>query len=235
MFRLSWEPSMKRTVDSVMTAEVVAVRPLTPFRDMVRLLEQHRISALPVVDDAGQVVGIVSEADLLVKEGYPHGAEDAGSLDAIHYRRRLGKATGTTAAEVMAAPVTTVAARTTVVDAARLMVLQGIKRLPVVDEQGKLVGIVTRADLLKVFLRPDPAIGWEVEHDIVGDHFGFAPGTIQVQVRGGVVSLRGEMERRSQVPALIRQVQAVEGVVEVDAQLTWRINDQITTAPWPVA
>jgi len=172
MIRLSWGPGMKHTVESVMTAEVVAIRPSSPFRDLVRLLQQHRISALPVVDDAGRPVGIVSEADLLVKEGYPHGAEDAGMVDAIRYRRRLGKAAGATAAEVMAAPVITVAVDTSVVEAARLMVCQGVKRLPVVDEQGRLAGVVTRSDLLKVFLRPDPAIGWEVEHDVIHDRCG---------------------------------------------------------------
>jgi CBS domain-containing protein len=231
---------MKHTVESVMTAEVVAIRPSSPFRDLVRLLQQHRISALPVVDDAGRPVGLVSEADLLVKEGYPHGAEDAGMVDAIRYRRRLGKAAGATATEVMAAPVITapvitIAVGTSVVEAARLMVRQGVKRLPVVDAQGRLAGIVTRSDLLKVFLRPDPAIGWEVEHDVVRDRLGFAPGAVRVKVRGGVVRLRGEVERRSQVPALVRHVQAVEGVVDVDAQLTWRIDDQIKTAPWPIA
>ena len=226
---------MKHTVDSVMTVEVVAVRPSTPFRDLVRLLERHRISALPVIDDDGRPVGIVSEADLLVKEGYPHGAQDVGMVDAVRYRRRLGKALGATAAEVMAAPVLTVTVGASVVDAARLMVREGVKRLPVVDDEGKLAGIVTRADLLKVFLRPDPAIGWEVEHEVVRERLGFAPGSVGVEVRDGVVSLRGEVERRSQVPALIRHVQAVEGVVEVDAQLTWRIDDQVKTAPWPVA
>ncbi len=226
---------MKRTVESVMTDEVVAVRPATPFRELVRLLEQHRISALPVVDDTGRLVGIVSEADLLVKEGYPHGAQDAGMVEAIRYRGRLGKAAGASAAEVMAAPVITVVAGTPVADAARLMVRQGVKRLPVLDEQGGLAGIVTRTDLLKVFLRPDPAICWEVEHDIVGDRLGLAPGTIRVSVRGGVVSLSGQVERRSQAIALVGQVQAVEGVVKVDAQLAWRIDDQIKTAPWPVA
>lgn len=226
---------MKHTVDSVMTVEVVAVRPSTPFRDLVRLLERHRISALPVVDDDGRPVGIVSEADLLVKEGYPHGAQDVGMVDAVRYRRRLSKALGATAAEVMAAPVLTVAVGASVVDAARLMVREGVKRLPVVDDEGKLAGIVTRADLLKVFLRPDPAIGWEVEHEVVRERLGFAPGSVGVEVRDGVVSLRGEVERRSQVPALIRHVQAVEGVVEVDAELTWRVDDQVKTAPWPVA
>lgn len=226
---------MEHTVESVMTAEVVTARPSSPFRELVRLLAQHRISALPVTDDDGRLVGIVSEADLLVKEGYPHGAEDAGVVDAIRHRRRLGKAAGACAAEVMAAPVISVPPGTSVANAARLLVRMGVKRLPVVDADGRLAGIVTRSDLLKVFLRPDPAIRWEVEHDVVCGRLAIAAGDVQVEVRDGVVSLRGGVERRSQVPPLVRQVQAVEGVVAVNAQLTWRIDDQTRTAPWPVA
>jgi CBS-domain-containing membrane protein len=225
---------MRHTVESVMTAEVVTVRPATAFRELVRLLEQHRISALPVVDDTGRLVGIVSEADLLIKEGYPHGTGDVGTVQAVRHHRRLGKAAGTCAAEVMAAPVITVPTGTAVADAARLMVRLGVKRLPVVDTTGALVGIVTRADLLKVFLRPDPAIRWEVEHDLVRGKLGIPAGEVQVEVRGGVVALRGELERRSQLAALVRQVQAVEGVVAVDAQLGWRVDDQMMTTPWPV-
>ncbi len=226
---------MEHKVESVMTAEVVTVRPSTPFHELVRLLEQHRVSALPVTDDSGRLVGIVSEADLLIKEGYPHGADDVGLVDAIRYRGRLGKAPGTCAAEVMTEPVITVPLGTTVVAAARLMIRLGVKRLPVVDAQGGLVGVVTRSDLLRVFLRPDPAIRWEVEREVVRGRLGLGPGSVQVEVRDGAVGLRGEVERRSQVPALIRHVQAVEGVVEVDARLTWRIDDLVKTAPWPVA
>jgi CBS domain-containing protein len=226
---------MRHTVESVMTAEVITARPSSPFLELVGLLGQHRISALPVTDDSGRLVGIVSEADLLVKQGYPHGAQDAGLVDAIRHRGQLGKAAGTTAAEVMTRRVVGVPLGTPVVHAARLMVRLGVKRLPVVDAVGRLVGIVTRADLLKVFLRPDLAIRWEVEHDVIGGRMGLAAGEVQVGVRDGAVALHGEVERRSQVTALVRQVQAVEGVVEVDGGLTWRVDDQMETAPWPVA
>src|SRR6266498_1233757 len=99
---------MEHTVEAVMTSEVVTARPSTPFHELVRLLEQCHISALPVLDDSGRLVGIVSEADLLLKAGYPHGATDAGPVDAARDRRRLDKAAATRAAEVMAAPVSTV-------------------------------------------------------------------------------------------------------------------------------
>jgi CBS domain-containing protein len=180
-------------------------------------------------------VGIVSEDDLLIKEGYPHGAADASPADVARYRKRLDKAAGTRAGEVMAAPVSSVPLGTLVADTVRLMLRLDVKRLPVVDARGRLAGIVTRSDLLKVFLRPDPAVRWEVDHDIIRGEFGIADGTVQVEVRDGVVGLRGQVGRRGQVAALVRRVQAVDGVAQVDAQLlSWRIDDQVTTAARPV-
>ena len=226
---------MEHKVESVMTDEVVTARPSTSFHELVRLLDKHRISALPIVDDDGRLVGLVSEADLLVKEGYPHGGEDAGLVDAVRCRRRLDKAAGTRAADVMTRQVITVPLGTPVAKAARLLVRMGVKRLPVVDAQGRLTGIVTRCDLLKVFLRPDPAIHWDVEHEVVRGKLGITPGDVRIQVRDGAVTLLGAVERRSQVPALVRQAQAVDGVIEVDARLTWRVDDQAPTAAWPLA
>ncbi len=223
---------MEHTVEAVMTSQVVTARPATPFHELVRLLEQHHISALPVVDDSGRLVGIVSEDDLLIKEGYPHGATDASPVAAARDRRRLDKAAATRAAQLMAAPVRTVPLGMLVADAVRLMLRLDLKRLPVVDARGRLAGIVARSDLLKVFLRPDPAVDWEVDHDIVRGEFGIAVGAVQVEVRDGVVGLRGQVERRGQGAALVRRVQAVDGVVEVDARLLgWRIDDQVSTAP----
>src|SRR6266540_2583024 len=110
---------MEHTVEAVMTSEVVTAQPSTPFQELVRLLEQCHISALPVVDDSGRLVGIVSGANMLIKEGYPHGATDASPVDAARYRKRLDKAAGTRAAELMAAPVSTVPLGTLIADACR--------------------------------------------------------------------------------------------------------------------
>jgi len=226
---------MEHPVEAVLTSQVVTARPATPFHELVRLLEQCQISALPVVDDSGRLVGIVSEADLLIKEGYPHGVTDASPVDAARYRKRLDKAAGTRAGEVMAAPVSTVPLGTLVADAVRLMLRLDVKRLPVVDARGGLAGMVARSDLLKVFLRPDPAVRWEVDHDIVRGEFGIAPAPVQVEVRDGVVRLRGRVERRGQVAALVRRVQAVDGVAQVDTRLLgWRIDDQMPIASRPV-
>src|SRR5262245_51523847 len=226
--------TMQHRIESVMTAEVVTASPATPFRELVHLLERHRISAVPVVDQDRKLVGIVSEADQLVKEGYPHGDDDAGMTGTPPHRPRPDKAAGICALDVMTRQVVSVPLDTEVAAAARLMLRLGVKRLPVVDDQGRLVGIVTRGDLLKVFLRPDPSISWEVRHEIVEGRMGLPGDDVAVEVRHGVVSLTGQVQRRSQIGELVRQVQAVDGVVAVDARLTWRDDDMARLAPWPV-
>jgi len=226
---------MEHRIESVMTTEVVTARPSTPFRELVDLLQRKRISALPVVDQDDRLVGIVSEADLLVKQGYPHGGDDVGVVHALRHRQRLGKAAGICALDVMTRQVVSVPVGTEVAAAARLMIRLGIKRLPVVDGQGRLAGIVTRGDLLKVFLRPDQAISWEVAHEIVQGRIGIPRGAVAVQTRNGMVSLTGQVERRSQVTELVRQVQAVHGVVSVDARLTWNVDDVTPMAAWLIA
>ena len=226
---------MEHRIESVMTTEVVTARPSTPFRELVDLLQRKRISALPVVDQDDRLVGIVSEADLLVKQGYPHGGDDVGLVHALRHRQRLGKAAGICALDVMTRQVVSVPVGTEVAAAARLMIRLGIKRLPVVDGQGRLAGIVTRGDLLKVFLRPDQAISWEVAHEIVQGRIGIPRGAVAVETRNGMVSLTGQVERRSQVTELVRQVQAVHGVVSVDARLTWNVDDVTPMAAWLIA
>jgi CBS domain-containing protein len=226
---------MEQRIEAVMTTQVITATPATPFRELVELLGQRRISALPVVDDDRRVVGIVSEADLLIKEAYPHGGSDASMLEALRHPRRFGKGVGTCAAEVMTRRVVTVPVGMPLAAAARLMIRLGIKRLPVVDEQGRLAGIVTRGDLLKAFLRPDPAIAWGIRHDILRDRFPNFGAHVEVEVHDGTVGLTGGLERRSQVDALVRAVQAVEGVAAVNAQLTWETDDVAAMATWPIA
>jgi CBS domain-containing protein len=216
---------MEQTIQAVMTTKVITATPATPFRELVELLEHNRISALPVIDQQRRVVGIVSEADLLIKQAYPHGDRDAGTLQALRHPHQFGKAEATSASQVMTSKVVTVPVGTPVAAAARLMIRLGIKRLPVVDDQGRLAGIATRADLLKAFLRPDPAVAWEIEHSVLEGRFGQAAAGVQVVVRDGMVGLTGGLKRRSQVNALVRAVQAVEGVAGVNAQLTWETED----------
>jgi CBS domain-containing protein len=142
---------MRRKVEDVMTTKVVTVEQEAPFKTIVRLLEEHRISAVPVVDKHAVVVGVVSEADLLAKERYPHGRSGLGAVEGPWNRAALHKAEGVIAAELMSSPPVTVQLGSTIAEAARLAAGAGVKRLPVVDGQRRLVGIVTRSDLLKVF------------------------------------------------------------------------------------
>jgi CBS domain-containing protein len=225
---------MEQKIEAVMTTKVVTATPATTFRELVELLERNRVSALPVIDDDRRVVGIVSEADLLIKQGYPRGDSDAGMLEALRHPRRFGKGEGTRADEVMTRKVVTVPLGTAVAAAARLMIRLGIKRLPVVDDQGKLAGIATRGDLLKAFLRPDPAVAWEIRHSVLDDRFGEQAAGVEVVVHDGMVALSGRLQRRSQVNAVVRAVQAVEGVAGVNAQLTWEIDDVFAISSWSI-
>jgi CBS-domain-containing membrane protein len=152
---------MARSVQEVMTRDVVTVSPSTPFKRVVQLLHDHRISAVPVVDADGCMLGIVSEADLVLKE--ERRPSEAAPLFGRASRRRLrAKGAGTLATHCMTAPAVTVAPSASLGAVARLLHRRGIRHLPVVDRDGRLVGIVTRRDLLTVFLRRDE----EIHHEI---------------------------------------------------------------------
>jgi CBS-domain-containing membrane protein len=220
------EDTMRRTVQDVMTREVVAVRGLTPFKELVRLLNAHRITALPVLDDAGRVViGVVSETDLALKEVTPLREAHTPVFATAQHRSERAKAAGLTAAELMTAPAVTVGPEEPVAAAARRMHDRNLKRLPVVDHSGALVGIVTRADLLKVFLRSDEELRFDVLDHVAGDLLRLPAGTVEAEVRDGVVRLAGRVRLRSQALTLEQLTGAVDGVVAVQSRLTWRVDD----------
>jgi CBS domain-containing protein len=224
---------MRRKVEDVMTTAVVTVQQSTPFKAIVRLLEEQRISAVPVVDEHGTVVGVVSEADLLAKERYPHGRNGLSAVEGLRNRTALHKAEGVIAAELMSSPPVTARLGSTIGEAARLAASAGVKRLPVVDGQGRLVGIVTRSDLLKVFMRPDQEIRLEVA-EVIKPGIWASPLTVEVSVTDGVVRLRGQVQRRSYVALLTRMAEAVDGVVKVERELGWDIDDTVLP-PLPAA
>jgi CBS-domain-containing membrane protein len=217
---------MRRTVQDVMTREVVAVQGPTPFKELVRLLNEHRITALPVLDDAGRiVVGVVSETDLALKEVTPLREAHTPVFETAQHRSEQTKAAGLTAADLMTAPAVTVGPDELVAAAARRMHDREVKRLPVVDHSGALVGIVTRADLLKVFLRSDEELRFEVLDQVAGDLLRLPPGTVGVEVDHGLVHLTGRVRLRSQALTLEQVTGAVDGVVAVESRLTWRVDD----------
>ncbi|MER5601043.1 CBS domain-containing protein [Streptomyces sp. NPDC002265] len=206
------------SVSDVMSQTVVAVGRDAPFKEIVRTMEQWKVSAMPVLEGEGRVVGVVSEADLLPKEEF---RDEEQSLS--QQRRRLldvAKAGATTAGELMSTPAVTVHPDATLAQAARIMAVRHVKRLPVVDGIGMLQGIVSRADLLKVFLRSDEEIEDEVRRTVVSCLFpGFSHG-VHVSVQEGVVTLRGHIRDTSLISVAVRLAHAVEGVVDVEPQLT---------------
>jgi CBS domain-containing protein len=226
---------MKPTVSDVMTRTVVVVRDSAPFKDVVRRMQEFRVSAVPVVDDEDRLVGIVSEADLILKED-PEFEEGGHLFEGAHHRHDRQKAAGLVARELMTAPVFSVGPDATLGDAARLMHRKAVKRLPVVNGGGRILGIISRADLLKVFLREDAEIAHEVREDVIRRTLWIDPDTVTVTVRDGVVTLDGQLERRSLIPVLDRLVSEVEGVVGVTQHLSFVVDDTVPTSeirlPW---
>ncbi|MFB7667719.1 CBS domain-containing protein [Kitasatospora sp. NPDC056138] len=213
-----------RTVHDVMTHEVVTARPDTPFKEIVALFHRNDITALPVVDDQGSPLGMVSEADLIRKTAVlpdPEGRTAGRWLDA-HDRAR---AEAETAGGLMTSPAVTARPAWSIPEAARAMAKHDLKRLPVVDEIGRLVGIVSRCDLLQVFLRHDGAIRDEITHDVLGQTLWLAPGDVQVTVHEGVVTLTGRLPRKSLVQVTEQLCRSVDGVVAVHQSLEWTEDD----------
>jgi CBS-domain-containing membrane protein len=218
-------------VRDVMTREVVTVDEEASFKEMAATMAERRVSALPVLDQDGRVAGIVSEADLLLKEEFPEGPTGGRLFRGRRQRVERAKAAGNTAAELMTTPAVTVGPDATVTEAARLLHQHGIKRMPVVDPAGPLLGIVSRAALLKVFLRSDPEIAQEVRQDVLVRAMWVNPDTVTVEVRDGVVILTGQLERRSLVPIIVSLVHGLDGVVDVVDRLTFEVDDSPIMVP----
>ncbi|GGR96578.1 hypothetical protein GCM10010269_39290 [Streptomyces humidus] len=207
-------------VSDVMTRTVAAVGRGAAFKEMVQLMQDWRISALPVIEGEGRVVGVVSEADLLPKEEFRDSDPDRRTQ--LRRLADLAKAGAVTAGELMTSPALTVRPDTTLAQAARTMARAKVKRLPVVDELGLLQGVVSRADLLKVFLRTDEEIAEEVRREVVSYLFPTPASDVRVEVADGVVKLVGQVRDLSLVPVAARLIRAVEGVVDVDFDLARR-------------
>lgn len=212
----------KRRVEDVMTTSVVTVDRITPYKEIARLLAEHRISGAPVLTMGRYVAGVVSEADLLVVEDANVRRDRMG--DRGWHVRWPGRRTphwGVTAGELMTAPAVTVKRHAPIASAARLMNTHHIRRLPVVGDDGKLIGIVTRRDLLSVFLRPDQDIAADV-HELLDDVLHADPGSIKVVVREGMVILTGQPgppEARDLITVVIRLIWDIDGVVDVTNRL----------------
>jgi CBS-domain-containing membrane protein len=186
---------------------------------MAALLRKYRVSAFPVLDDDQKVIGIVSEADLLAKEVL--NADRGGPITAMLHHKELDKADGVTAGDLMSSNVVTVTPDDTVEQAARLMYHLQVKRLPVVDAGGYLVGIVSRSDLLAVFDRPDQEIRAEIVDDVILHEFLIDPALFTVTVAEGVVTIKGAPETVELGHNLMTRIRNITGVVAVRDELDW--------------
>ncbi|MFE3165237.1 CBS domain-containing protein [Streptomyces sp. NPDC059224] len=217
-------------VGSVMTTDVVHASCGTPFKEVARLLADNRISGLPVVDDDDKVIGVVSETDLMARQATAPGAlgeNHRASLVRLTRgaRRQAAKARARTAGDLMSDPPVTVHAENTIVEAARTMAERRVERLPVLDEEDRLVGIVTRRDLLQVFLRPDGEIRDEVIDEVLVHALWLPPHGVEVSVAEGVVTLAGHMKHRTETEIAVSMTRQIDGVVDVIDRLTYRLDD----------
>lgn len=220
-------------VRDIMRRDVITVRPETPLKEVARLLVEHGISGLPVVDAEGQVLGVVSEGDLIVKE---RGAETGrprilgALLGGERSRTELAKVEARSAGDAMTSPAVTIEPGAPVRAAAALMVERQVNRLPVVED-GKLVGIVTRADIVRTFVRSDTELEREVVDGVILRAMWLDPHLLQVRVENGVVRVSGRVDRRSDARILEELIRRIEGVVDVEVAVEWNVDDQRRPPP----
>jgi CBS-domain-containing membrane protein len=210
---------MHATVRDVMSTHVIVVRQSAPYKDMAAMLRAQRVSAFPVVDDDRKVIGVVSEGDLLAKKVFDGAAPEAppGTLR----RRDHDKAAAVTAAELMTTPAVTIGPDAPVTEAARLMYHRRVKRLPVTSDDGTLIGIVSRADVLSVYSRPDADIQREISQDLIAGVFLCDPARFTVAVKDGVVTIEGTPETAPVGRDVVDAARHVEGVVAVRDRLSY--------------
>ena len=222
-----------RHVHEVMTHRVFTVYEWTPFKDVARLMREHGVSALPVLDRADRLVGIVSEADLMLKEEHATGDGSRRFPWRGDKSRRNGvppwilrsKAQGVVARDLMTSPAVTVAREAPAALAARIMRENSVKRLPVTDAHGKLVGIVSRSDLLTAFLRPDDEIRAAIEDALTEPRPSIEQGQTRVVVVDGVAKLDGKVGLKSQIRRILSIARAIDGVVGVESRLEYEVDD----------
>ena len=209
---------MSSTVKDVMSTHVIAVRQGAPYKDMAAMLHEQRVSAFPVLSDDNKVIGIVSEADLLTKEAL----EGTVPRTLLSRQERVRKQVNAlTAADLMTKPAVTIGPDEPVTHAARLMFNRRVKRLPVVSDDGKLIGIVSRADLLSVYSRPDAEIQRQVTRDLILGTFLCDPDRFTVTVKDGIVTIAGAPETTMVGLDIIDAIRHMEGVVAVRDRLSY--------------
>ena len=211
-----------RVID-LMTTEVFTIGPDETIKDAARIMVNERVSGLPVVDDAGRLLGILTEADFLERE-LDKESPSGGLLGAIFDpSSRHGDAV--TVREAMSTNVVTVASDATLAEAARLLAANSIKRLPIVDADGVVLGVLSRADIVAAFARPDEIIEDEIREDVARRVLFVDPDSLSISVVDGIVALGGELPTKTDARILEELTRRLEGVVSVDSSLTWKVDD----------
>ncbi len=212
-------------VIDLMTADVVTVRPETPLKEAARMMVAARVSGLPVTDSSGALVGIITEGDYLHREIERERPLRHGLLDALLGGEDHSLAVAETVGEAMQSPVVTIPPDATLAEAARVMSSKDVKRLPVLGDDGHVIGIISRADVVAAFTRPDELIEDEIREDVVRRILFIDPATVGVSVDDGIVTLRGLLPSRTDARLLDELSRRLGGVVAVDNQLEWRVDD----------
>ena len=223
---------MNARVKDVMSTHVIAVREMASYKEIATRLREHRVSAFPVVDADNKVIGVVSEADLLTKEAL--GGDSPSVLHGMTRRRELSRASALTASDLMTRPPVTISPDDPVTHAARLMYNRRVKRLPVIDDDGRLVGIVARSDVLSVYGRPDADIQREITQELIIAMYLCDPGAFTVTVTDGVVTLEGNPETARVGHDIVTDARHVEGVVAVRDRLTYPPDVPAARFPGPL-
>ena len=221
-------------VRDIMTTDPVKVTGDTRLKEAARLMVRHRVSGLPVVDEGGKLIGILSEGDFIRREAgrdRPHGVS---LLDAVFGEGELQPVGAETVAEIMTRSVVTITPEATVGEAARVMGRRNVKRLPVVDLEGELVGIVSRADIVGAFTKPDDVIEDEVREDLIRRLLFLDPELVEVSVSDGVVTLEGELENRTEAHLLEELARRIAGVVRVESRLRYKVDDRKLERNYPL-
>ncbi|AZS69838.1 hypothetical protein DDE74_01630 [Streptomyces lydicus] len=213
------QPPAAPRVRDVMSVPAVSVPGDAPFLDVAHTLSREHVSAVPVTDADDHVLGVVSESDLLAKAAVTAASRPAGPISRLREHRLYEKSRGETAATLMTFPAISVRPGDLVSDAAWTAARSRVKRLPVTDHGGRLVGVVSRIDLLQALVRDDTEVREEVESRILRHEFFLDPGDFEVTVENGVVTVAGRMDA-ALIPKLLESVRDIEDVVEVIDQLT---------------
>jgi CBS domain-containing protein len=210
-------------VIDLMSTDVVTIRPEETIKEAARLMVANRVSGLPVVDGRETLIGIVTEADFLQRE-HDRESPSGGLLGAI-FGPESSHSEAVTVGEVMSSNVITVAPDASVAEAARVLATGGIKRLPIVDPDGAVVGVISRADIVAAFARPDELIDDEIREDISRRILFVDPDALDMSVTDGIVDIAGELPTKTDARILEELTRRLEGVVRVDSSLTWKVDD----------